>query len=199
MKTKISFTILTVMLILATVMPYSVQAKTNRITRGDVESVLNAFTTGGRVILSHQNSSAGSDAAPADFQGSNGAIRPFSAWDGQHVCVEDWHVMVISNFDGGDKSYTMQDAKGYLSQVIPLFYLDGNPLQTTSTPIKRFLNPAQYGLDEAYGFSTGAIMAPGDLQVGQHTFEVYNVDPVYGDADLAITFYVDDANSFTCN
>jgi len=199
MKTKISFTIFSVMLIVATALPYSVRAGTDRITRGDVESVLNAFTTGGRVILSQQSGTAGLDAAPADFQGSNGAIRPFSAWDGMHVCVEDWHVLLISEFDGGDKSYNMQDAKNYLSQLSTAFYLDGNLMQTTSTPIKRFLNPGQFGLDKAYGFSTGAIMAPGDLQVGGHTFEVHIADPVYGDADLAISFYVDDASSPTCN
>jgi hypothetical protein len=199
MKTKISSVLLVVLLVAAAVLPYPVLADTGRITRGDVEAVLNAFTTGGREILSHQSSAAGFEAAPADFQGSDGAIRPFGPWDGLHVCVDDWHVLLIAEFDGGDKSYKMQDAKNYLSQVGNLFYLDGNPIQTTSTPIKRFLNPEAFGLEKAYGYQTGAIMAPGDLQVGQHTFKVHVVDPVYGDADLEITFYVDDSSSSTCN
>jgi hypothetical protein len=199
MKTKFFFVLLVGMLVTTVALPNSARADTGRITRGDVEAILNAFTTGGREILSHQSGAAGFDAAPADFQGSNGAIRPFGSWNGLHVCVNDWHVLLIAEFDGGDKSYTMQDAKNYLSQVDNLFYLDGNLVQTTSTPIKRFLNPAAYGLEEAYGFQTGAIMAPGELQIGQHTFKVHVVDPVYGDADLQITFYVDGSSSSTCN
>lgn len=199
MKTKISFVLLAVLLVVAAALPYPARADTTRITQGDVESVLDAFTTGGRVILSLQSDTAGFDAAPSDFHGSNGAIRPFGPWDGLHVCVNDWHVLLISEFDGGDKSYTMQDAQNYLSQVSEIFYLDGNPVQTTRTPIERFLNPATYGMEEAYGYQTGAIMAPGELQVGQHAFNVHVTDPVYGDADFAVTFYVDDSNSSTCN
>jgi hypothetical protein len=198
MKIKISFSIVAVLLILATALPTPARASADRITQGDVVSVLNASFTGGRVIISLPGGTAGFYAAPADFYGSNGAIRPFSAWDGMHLCVEDWHVLLMSIYDGGDTSYTIQDAMSYFSQLNTTFYLDGNPVQTTSTPIKRFLNPTHYGYDVAYGLNSGAIMAPGDLSVGQHTFQVNIIDPVYGNVTLAITFYVDAANSPTC-
>jgi hypothetical protein len=199
MNTKILFGSLAILIVAAAALPYPVQADTVRITRGDVDSVLHAFTTGGRTVLSLQSDTAGFHAAPADFHGSNGAIRPFSPWDGLHVCVNDWHVLLIGLFDGGGKSYTMQDAQSYLSQVDALFLLDGNPVRTTRTSIKRFLNPASIGLQEAYGFQEGSIMAPGDLGVGAHSLQVHVVDPVYGDAQLNITFSVDDGTSPACN
>lgn len=198
MNTKLYLVVVVVVLVATAVLSYPARADTARITQGDVESVLNAFTTGGRTILSHRSDHAGFAAAPADFHGSNGAIRPFSAWDGLHVCVNDWHVLLISEFDGGKKSYTLQDAKNYLSQVDALFRLDGQPISTTRTSIKRFLNPAP-PWEEAYGFQQGAIMAPGALAVGTHSLQVHVVDPVYGDAQLNITFFVDGGNSPACS
>jgi hypothetical protein len=198
MNKRLRFAALVVAL-LAIGLPFPVQAASVRITKGDVEAVLHAFTTGGRTVLSHRSATAGFLAAPADFHGSNGAIRPFPAWDGLHVCGDDWHVLVIALFDGGDRSYTMQDAKSYLSQVDALFSLDGKPVSTTRTSIKRFLDPVSVGYDEAYGLQVGSIMAPGDLGVGAHSLQVHVVDPVYGDAQLNITFSVDDRTSPACN
>jgi hypothetical protein len=198
MKTKFFFISLAVLLLAAAALPYPARADTGRITRGDAESALNAFTTGDQEILSLQSDTAGFNAAPAGFHGRIVVIKPFGPWDGMHFCVNDWHVLLINELDGGDKSYTIKDARNYLSQVKDLFYLDGNPVRTTRTPIERLLPPPN-GYEKAYGFQVFAIKVPGGLQVGQHTFNVHVVDPVYGNADLAITFYVDDANSSTCN
>lgn len=189
----------TIPLLAATLLPSPVQADSVRITQGDVESVLYAFTTGGRTVLSRSSDTAGFHAGPADFLGSNGAIRPFPAWDGKHVCVNDWHVLLIGIFDGGDKTYTEQDAQNYLSQVDASFVLDGKSLSVTRTSIRRFLNPGAFGLDEAYGFQEGSIMAPGDMAVGTHALEVDVADPVYGNDRLNITFFVDDGNSPACS
>ena len=59
-----------------------------RITRGDVEAVLNAFGGGGRAVLLHSETAEG---AQADFLGTHGSIRPFagSPWDGAHFCAEE--------------------------------------------------------------------------------------------------------------
>lgn len=191
--------VVALLLLSLTLLPSAAQAGPDRITRGDVQAVLQGFMTGGRIVLSHSSETAGSHAAPADMTGSNGAIRPFSRWENIHVCVDDWHVLILGQFDGGDESYKREDASNYLSQLETSFTLDGNPLQTTTTAIKRFHNPAPAGLEVAYGFQVGSIMAPGDLTVGEHTFASYLVDPVYGDTALSITFFVDDASSPACN
>ena len=70
-----------------------------RITHGDVQAVLNAFNTGGRVILLRRGETA--VASPADFVGTHGAIRPFSDWDNRHFCAEDWHVILVAALMAG--------------------------------------------------------------------------------------------------
>jgi hypothetical protein len=175
-------------------------ANSSRITRGDVEAVFNAFLTGGRTILFRGQAKV-VEGAPADFVGSQGAIRPFGGtpFDGKHYCVDDWHVILIAQFDGGDKSYTRKDAIAYVSQVVVSFTLDGVPLAGDRTPIKRFLAPQGFGLDEAYGFQAGRIMSPDELSVGAHALGVTVHDPVYGDYADGIQFFVDPSNSVTCS
>jgi choline dehydrogenase-like flavoprotein len=76
-------------------------ADPRRITQGDAQAIFEAFGTGGRVIVANGTTT---QAAPADFFGSHGSIRPFDQWDGQHFCAEDWHVILIAGaaFDDGD-------------------------------------------------------------------------------------------------
>lgn len=64
--------------------PLSALAAPGLITRGNVHAVLEAFMTGDRVVLYQASDTAGFHAAPADLLGSNGAIRPFPRWDGEH-------------------------------------------------------------------------------------------------------------------
>lgn len=173
-------------------------AETNRVTKGDVQSVFQAFTTGGRVVRLQASETAGFHAAPA--QRFNGSIRPFplSPWDGSRQCVDDWHVILIGLFEGGDQSYKLQDASDYFSQVGLSFTLDGDPLSTERTSVKRFLEPENFGLEVAYGFQEGKIMSPDELEVGEYTLTLSIEDPVYGDEELTITFFIDDSDSTTC-
>ena len=167
-----------------------------RITRGDVEAVFQAFGTGGRVIL---RKGRATEAAPADFFGSHGSIRPFrgSPWDNRHFCAEDWHVILVAEIDGGDKSFSRQQAEANLGQVTHEFTLDGAPLPTTRTSISRFLNPQPFGLEEAYYFQEGRIMAPGDLAVGRHELALTITDAgdVFKDG---ITFFIDAPGTGAC-
>jgi hypothetical protein len=129
-----------------------------RITRGDAEAVLRSFGTGGRVITANGRTV---EASPADFQGSHGSIRPFagSAWDGRHFCAEDWHVILVAWFDGGDRTFDRQRAEEVIAPVT---------LRTTRTPITIFHNPPpQYGFERAWYFQQGRIMSPDDLSVGE--------------------------------
>ena len=84
--------------------------QSRRITRGDVEAVFHAFGGGGLTGLLH--APGGGVGSPADDNGSQGSIRPFAgdAWDRAHFCSDDWHVILIAVFDGGDSSFTEQDA-----------------------------------------------------------------------------------------
>ena len=120
-----------------------------RITRGDVQAVLHAFGGGGRAVLLHSRTA---EDAPADFVGSHGSIWPFagSPWDGAHFCADDWHVILIADFEGGDASFQHADAARIMNGLEVSFTLDGAALPTTRTAIKRFLNPGQFGLQVAY-------------------------------------------------
>ena len=175
-------------------------ANSGRITRGDVEAVFNAFLTGGRTIRFHDNITV-VEGAPADFFGSQGAIRPLSGspWDGMHFCVDDWHVVVIGILDGGDMSYTRKVAVDSLSPLAISFALDHSPLPSTRTPIKRVLAPQGFGADEAYGFQEGRILSPEQLAVGTHSLTVDVHDPIFGDFQDGITFFVDPSNSIACS
>ena len=170
----------------------------HRITRGDAESVLNAFGTGGRVIVAHGRAV---DAGPADVMGSHGSIRPFqgSPWDGRHFCSEDWHVVVVAWFDGGDDTFNRQRAEDVIGPVTISFTLDGNALETTRTPIKPFHNPPpDLGFERAWYFQQGKIMSPDDLSVGQHQLSVRITDPITGVSDDGITFFIDAAGTGAC-
>lgn len=188
------------LLFVLVVMGFSVKAVSatpDRISRGDVTATLNAFTTAGRVILSHGNSAV-NNASPANL--FDGSIRPFpgSPWDGGHFCVDDWHVLLLGTFDGGDQSYTKQDAVSTLSPISIDFIIDGVSVATDQTPIKRFLEPEAFGFDKAFGLQEGVIMAPGELGVGEHAFVVVIDDPILGTEQLSIQFFIDSSDSETC-
>ncbi|MFI5710705.1 hypothetical protein [Kribbella sp. NPDC051620] len=163
----------------------------DRITRGDATAVFEAFGNGGRAVLQH---SRGAQAAPADDFGTRGSIRPFSGspWDGATFRADDWHVILIADFEGGDRSFSRQDAERIMQGLTVSFSLDGNPLETTRTAIRRFLDPTPFGLDVAYYFQQGRIMAPTDLTVGQHRLEV-DISDSAGQQNFhdAITFTID--------
>jgi hypothetical protein len=166
-----------------------------RIDRGVVQAVFEAFTTGGFSVLLHGGMVRG---APADDFGSHGAIRPFQPWNGLHFCAEDWHVILIATIEGGDQSFTRQDADRLLSGTKITFNLDGVELVTSRTAIKRFLDPARFGLEVAYAFQEGRLMSPGDLSPGDHTLSVVAAEPGQPVFANAITFSIDPASAGTC-
>ena len=167
----------------------------SRITRGDVQAVFEAFGNGGRAILQHSKDAEG---APADFLGSHGSIRPFDPWNNGHFCADDWHVILIADFEGGDKSFKHKDAEAIMADLSVRFVLDGTPLPTTRTAIKRFLDPGQFDLEEAYFFQEGRIMAPDELTVGAHSL---NCQMSLGSQvvfENAISFFIDASDTGAC-
>jgi hypothetical protein len=165
------------------------------IKRGDVEAVFSAFGSGGWAVLRHSQVANGS---PADVTGSHGAIRPFDAWDGMHLCAEDWHVILIADIEGGDTSFSESDAVQIMSTITVRFVLDGNVLTTTRGSVSRFLNPERFDLEEAYYFQEGRIMSPEDLRVGQHTLECEMIADGKRTFHNTIRFFVDPVGAGAC-
>jgi hypothetical protein len=171
--------------------PRNSKGTDGRITKGDVEAVFNAFGNGGRAVLAHSRTAEG---APADETGVHGSIRPFagSVWDGAHFKADDWHVILIADFEGGDRTFTHNEAKDIIDGLRIDFTLDGAPLPTTRTPVKRFLDPPPvFGFEEAYYAQQGRIMAPGELARGTHTLDLRVTDPAGGVLTDGITFVVE--------
>jgi hypothetical protein len=136
------------------------------ISKGDAQAVFEAFGGGGWAVLRHSDIARG---APADQMGSHGGIRPFEAWDGIKLHADDWHVILIADIEGGDNTFTREDAQQAIDQIAVQFELDGRPLEITRTAIKRFLNPERFGLTEAYYAQFGRVMAPNELLAGEHS------------------------------
>jgi hypothetical protein len=181
--------------------PLPAMAEPGRITRGDVEAVLEALGTGGRVVLFQASDTAGFHAAPADWLGSRGAIRPYGPWDGGHYCVDDWHVLLLGFAAGGDQSFSRQDAEELFSPVSLSFTLtlDGKSvvLDTVRTAIKPVLAWEEFGWDKIYGFQEGRIVSPDELGVGEYTLTV--VWEFAGSSyELSSQFFIDPSDSEAC-
>jgi hypothetical protein len=101
--------------------------------------------------------------------------------------------------EGGDASFKHDDAERIMNGLDVSFTLDGVPLPTIRTAIKRFLNPEQFGLQVAYYFQQGQVMSPADLNAGTHRLEVTMVD-ASGQQTFQdeITFFVDAPGTGAC-
>jgi hypothetical protein len=168
-----------------------------RVTRGDAQAVLNAFPNAGRIIQRRQVVQSNSPADPE----LRATIRPFSdpelPFNGRHYCVEDWHVIVVAEIAGGGHSYSHQDAIAELSQFTLAFTLDGAELPTDRGPVKRFLDPTPFGVEEAYFFQQGALLSPSELSVGSHSVS-YTEDSQFGHFEDGITIFIDPADQGAC-
>jgi hypothetical protein len=163
-------------------------------SRGDVQADLEAFGNGGWAILNHSPSGSG---APADVD-IRFEIRPLGFYRGSRYCVDDWHVILIAWFEGGDASFSRADAEALLNPVTLRFILDGTPLVTARGPIKPFLNPEPYGWINAYYFQEGRVVSPAELSVGDHElrFDAYNAGRL--DYRTKVRFIVDPVGTGAC-
>ena len=195
MRTKALIVVAAVVAAIVALLATSAAATPTRITKGDAASVLDAFGNGGWAVLLHSKVAAG---APADGIFGGAAIRPFSGtpFDGAHYCALDWHSIVLADIESGPH----QAAAAAIADLAVHFTLDGLPLATTQTPVKRFLNPEQFGLTEAYYSQFGRIMAPSDLAVGAHTLaeDETNAAGTIDYGSDGITFYVDAPSTGAC-
>lgn len=175
-------------------------AQTTRISQGDALAALRAFNTGGWAVRLHSKegySVYGNASGPSVV--SAASIRPFSGspWDGAHFCTLDWHTLVMADVEGGDKTFSRTEAELITSRVEIRLSLDGVPLVTTRTPVQRFLAPENFGVEEAYFFQTGRVLAPGEMSLGPHVFSVSGSYLGEGFSD-AITIFIDAAGTGAC-
>ncbi len=167
-----------------------------RISRGDAEAVFEAAGTGGQILLRHSTVVPG---AP-NPGGLRASIRPIpdSPFDRAHFCQQDWHVILQGDIEGGDKPFTKQDAEQIMNSLQIVLTLDGEPLQTTRTAVKRFDNPEGRGLEEAWWCAWGHLLAPDDIKVGSHQLDVTITDASGDVSQQGITFVIDAKDTGVC-
>jgi hypothetical protein len=186
-------TVLALMLAGLLVGPGVAAASTDRITLGDVEAALNADNTGGSAVRIHNKTLLG---APADPY-LRVSIRPFSE-NGMHHCAEDWHLIAVALIEPAS---SLPEAEAVFDMNVITFTLDDVVLTTTvRTPVKPFLNPEQLpfpGIEKAFWYQEGVILAPSDLSVGRHTVSFVLAFP---DQTIVLRrqFYVDAAGTGAC-
>ena len=157
-------------------------------TRGEAQGVFQAFFTGGSAIRAHNPSAEGVPGVPGETTPDGARIYP--GLEGLEYCAPGWHVILLGLFDdpalfGGNK-----ELFDYLSSVDLRFVLDGVPLETKRTAIKRIAHPDPAFIDEAFVVGFGAFLPPGTLSVGTHQVQTIIHDPVFGDFDFTTGFTV---------
>ena len=140
------------------------------------------------------------EAAPADFLGSHGSIRPFqgSPWDGRHFCAEDWHVILVGWVDGGAASFDHQQARAAFDPVTITLHARRRPAGNDPDPDQALQRPGAVRGGNGRGTSNRAgSWRRMTSSVGQHELSVSVTDPT-GVADNGITFFVDAAGTGAC-
>ena len=174
------------------------QGNAPRVTRGDAQAILQAFENGGWAVFLHGEVVEG---APADFRPDSPARIYALGGSGRRYCSLDWHVINVAaiegNVEGGSR--TTAEIHDFLSRIKLTFTLDGAPLETTRTAIKRFLNPGLRGLVEAWWVSEGQVLAPEELSVGRHTIQFTGQRPGRPPNVMpAVTFFIDAPGEGAC-
>lgn len=145
-------------------------------------------------MLNHSPVSLG---APADLD-RRATIRPLvdEGFDGRHYCAEDWHVILLADVGGGDRSFSRQDFEAFTAHDVIFMRLDGSELPTTRTAAKHVNNPLPPD-EKEFLFQQGRVMAPDELSVGAHTLDATVTFPP-DTFVLHITFFIDAPGTGVC-
>jgi hypothetical protein len=156
-------------------------------TLGESQGVFQAFFTGGSAIRAHNHLAEGVPGVPVDTTPDGARIYP--GGDGLEYCEQGWHVVQLGYFDDPALFGGNQALFDFLSAVDIRFVLDGDPLATERTAIKRFSDPGAFS-EEAFAVGFGAFLPPGALSVGTHELRTFIHDPLFGDFDFTVAFTV---------
>ena len=193
---KLTF-LLATLLVLTLMTTQVASAASGRVTKGDVEAILHATNSGGGIFF-HEHPVPGFEDFP------RAAITPLSFHSGTHYCVDDWHVVRITdaNFVDNVVFFTKEQVIADLEATTVTLTLDGVTLPAIRTPIimlnagfwkQRFDLPGP-----GFAFQTGSILSPAALSVGDHTAGLVATDPVFGTFQDASTFTVDPSGTGAC-
>lgn len=125
---------------------------------------------------------------PVDPPPDSARISPFA--DGAEYC-HGWHVVTLVGFGdpavfpGGNK-----ELFEFLSDVDIHMFLDGVPLETERTSIKRFPHPlSEFSENPQMAVTFGAFLAPSELPVGTYELRTTYHEPGV-DVEFTISFSV---------
>jgi hypothetical protein len=171
-------------------------AASGLVTQGDVESILHAVTSGGGILF-HEHPVPGFEDYPL------ATITPLSFHSGTHYCVDDWHLVRITDSNSVDKVFffTKEQVITDLEATTVTLTLDGVTLPVTRTPIIMLNAADQQRFDlpgPLFAFQTGSILSPADLSVGDHTAGLILNDPAFGTFQDSSTFTVDASGTGAC-
>ena len=198
MRTRITLRLAAV-LAMVLLVPGTARANAPRVTEGDARAIFEAFANGG---WAERLGDGMLEGAPADFMSNSMArITYMPAWNGRHFCSLDWHVISVAAIDGNavGQSRTNEEIRDYLSRIELDLRLDGAPLDTLRTAIKRTTNPGFRGLVEAFFVQEGQVIAPEGLSIGQHSLQFTGRRPGQPpNVFPPIYFFIDAAGQGVC-
>ena len=151
-----------------------------RITRGDAQAAFQAYWTAGFTI----------EKTPTTAPGF--ALVHYTLLNSFHedtrICTTNWHAYAL----GWGVQGTRQDAAADQLLLVLTFAIDGVPMPSAKTAIKRSI-----AFGNVYAWNEGALLAPGSLSVGAHqlTTTIYYDGTVEA---LTVTFYVDAEGTGAC-
>jgi len=136
--------------------PVAAAPRHSRLTRGDAEAIFQARTTANQIQTAH-----GSNVSAVRQGFLRGRISPFAS--GKMFCSADWLVLLISEGAGS----THRESVDLRARTGISFTIDGQPVVTQATPLKRFLTVPPSG--DFWGWTVGRIYQPGAFADGDHT------------------------------
>ena len=151
--------------------------------------IFQGFFTGGSAIRAHNHQASGVPGVPGETTPDGARIYPLL--DDLQYCDDGWHVVLLGYFDdpafyaGGNK-----ELFDFLSAVDIRFALDGVPLTTERTAIKRLAHTDPAFVEEAFVVGFGAFLPPGSLSLGPHELLTTQHVPEFGDEEFVTPFTV---------
>jgi hypothetical protein len=135
-------------------------------TRGDANAVFQANFTGGFAIRTHNFEANGAPGGPAIPTPDSARIYPGEP--DLEYCAQGWHVITLGEFSDVRQALPLEDLQ---------FALDGVPLQTERTAIKKLQHPdPNFSENPLWAVTFGAFLPPGSLSLGSHEIQTTGTD-----------------------
>jgi hypothetical protein len=151
-------------------------------SRGAAQAVFQAGGTGGLAIL-FRSHGLGVPRGQRET-GDPDAVRINPLRRNFQYCASGWHLISLNVGDDAEFYDDKQALFDSLASVDVTFRLDGVPLTTERTAIKRNT------VDGGYWVGVGTLVRPGTLTVGSHSLTTAVVHPIWGTDEFSVRFNV---------